>query len=82
MAFLEIRHSILINVIIIIVGLLSMGFLLLMGVANLINPDVSDAYLEQNTVACLVTCSISIAPLLVAIAAFRGILHRKKNSGE
>ena len=82
MAFLEIRTSILTNVIIIILGLLFMGFLLLMGIANLINPDVPDAHLKENTVACIVTCFISLGPLLAAIAAFRGILHRKKNSGE
>lgn len=79
MAFLEIRTSTFINAIIIIFGLLLTGFLLLMGIANLINPDVPDAYLAQNTRTCLLICSISVLPLLLAIAAFRGILHRKKS---
>lgn len=49
-------------------------FLLLMGVANLINPDVPDDYLTQNTVICLVVCGIGVVLLLVVIAALRGIL--------
>ena len=79
MAFLEIRASTMMNVVTIIFGLLLTGFLLLFGVANLINPDVPDAYLAQNTRTCLLVCCISVLPLLLAIAAFRGILHRKKS---
>lgn len=80
MAFLEIRTSTAISIIIIIVGLLVSGFLLLFGVANLINPDVPDAYLTQNTVVCLVVCSIGVIFLLLAIAALRGILIKKKSA--
>ncbi len=79
MAFLEIRSSTLTNLAIIIVGLLISGFLLLFGVANLINPDVPDAYLKQNTKVCLLVCIIGIVFLLLAVAAFRGILLRKKS---
>ena len=79
MAFLEIRTSTLINVVIIIFALLLTGFLLLMGITNLINPDVPDAYLAQNTRTCLLICCISVLPLLLAIAAYRGILHRNKS---
>jgi hypothetical protein len=82
MAFLEIRASTLGNIVIIIVGLLLAGFLLLLGVAHLIYPDVPEEHLALNTVMCLVVCCISLFPLLLAIAAFRGILHRKKNSRE
>jgi uncharacterized membrane protein YbhN (UPF0104 family) len=78
MACLEIRTSTIINVIILIVGLLVSGFLLLFGVANLINPDVPDAYLKQNTKVCLLVCIIGVVFLLLAIAAFRGILLKKK----
>jgi hypothetical protein len=80
MAFLEIRSSTAISVVIIIFGLFFSGLLLLFGIANLITPDVSDDYLTQNTVACLVACSIGVILLLVAIATFRGILHKKKSA--
>ena len=79
MAFLEIRTSITINVFIIIVGVIVSGFLLFFGIANLINPDVPEAYLNQNTKVCLMVCSIGMIFLLLAIAAFRGILSRKKS---
>jgi len=78
MAFLEIRCSIFINVFLIILGLFLAGFLLLFGVANLIHPDVPEAYLKQNTITCLVICCISILPLLLSVAAFRGLLLKKK----
>jgi len=80
MAFLEIRTSNVINVIILIIGLLVSGFLLLFGVANLINPDVPDAYLKQNTKVCLMVCSLGVVFLLLAIAAFRGILKKRKSA--
>ena len=79
MAFLEIRNSTITNLAILIVGLLISGFLLLFGVANLINPDVPDAYLKQNTKICLLVCIIGLVFLLLAIAALRGILLRKKS---
>lgn len=81
MAFLEIRTSAAMNVVIISLGLLLAGFLLLMGVANLIHPDVPAAYLSENTVVCLVICGISLVPLLVVIAAIRGILRNKRSPG-
>jgi hypothetical protein len=37
----------------IVLGVLLAAFLLLFGVANLINPDVPDNYLEQNTRVCV-----------------------------
>jgi len=79
MAFLEIRTSTIINLAIFIVGLLISGFLLLFGVANFINPDVPEAYLKQNTKICLLVCIIGVAFLLLAVAALRGILLRKRN---
>lgn len=80
MAFLEIRTSTALSVILIIVGLLFSGFFLLFGVANLINPEVSEEYMTQNTIACLVTISIGLAFLLLAIATFRGLSSKRKNS--
>jgi len=79
MAFLEIRTSTTTNLAILIVGLLISGFLLLFGVANLINPDVPDAYLKQNSKTCLLVCIIGVVFLLLAISALRGILLRNKN---
>jgi hypothetical protein len=80
MSFLEIRTPIVISVIIIIASLPVSGFFLLFGVANLIHPDVSDDALILNAVVCLVLCGIGVASLLVAIAAFRGILFRIKSA--
>jgi len=52
MAFLQIRTSATLGAILIIVGLLFSGFFLLFGLANLINPEVADGDLTQNTIAC------------------------------
>lgn len=82
MAFLEIRLSTVISGVIIIVGVIVSGFLLLFGVANLINPDVPEAYYAQNTKVCLVVCSIGVIFLMLAIAALRGILHKKNKHKE
>ena len=80
MTFLGIRTSRIINIAIIIMGLVVGGFLLLFGVANLINPDVPEAYYAQNTKVCLIVCSIGVIFLLLAIAAFCGILFKRKNA--
>ena len=80
MAFLKIRINNAINVIIMIAGLVISGLLLLLGVANLIHPDVPEAYYAQNTKVCLIVCGIGMIFLLLAIAAFRGILLRKKSN--
>ena len=77
MAFLKIHTSTAWSVVIIILGFLFSGFFLLFGIANLINPEVSDDYLTQNTIACLVVCSIGLFFLLVAIATLRGLLSKK-----
>jgi len=79
MSFLVLRTSVFVNVIIIIVGLLVSGILLLFGIANLIHPDVPDAYLTQNTLISLLVSCIGIAFLLLAIASFRGIVLKKKD---
>lgn len=82
LAFLEIRAHPVVNVVLMIMALPIAGFLLLMGVANLIQPDVSDRYLFLNTVICLLVCIIGLGLLLLAVAAFRGILHNRRNSKE
>jgi len=82
MAFLQFRFSITINVIIFIKGLIIGGFLLLFGVANLINPDVPDAYLAQNTKICLLVCSLGVIFFLLSIAALRGIILKIREKRE
>ena len=74
-----IKTSNLINVVIIIISLFISAFSLLFGIANLINPDVSDEYLFENTVICIVLCGIGISSLLLAIASLRGIIYKNKN---
>jgi len=76
--FLVIKTSPLTNLLIIIGSLIISAFSLLFGIANLINPEVSDEYLFQNTVVCIVLCGIGVTFLLLAIASFRGILYRTK----
>ena len=79
MKFLIIKTSNLINIVIIVASLFISGFFLLFGIANLINPDVPDAYLLQNTIVCIVVCSIGVSFLFLAFASFRGILYKKQN---
>ncbi len=80
MAFPFIRASNLANVLILLASLIISFFFFLFGIANLINPDVSDEFLFQNTVVCIVVIGIGVVLLLVAIASVRGILHNKQKS--
>jgi len=82
MPFLEISGSNREKIAIIIVSLPLGGLLLLMGVANLIYPDVPEDHLAVNTLMCLGGCFVGLILLLLAIAAFRGILHSKEDSRE
>lgn len=79
MSFPILRTSVIINVIILIISLNVSGFLLLFGIANLIKPDVPDAYMTQNTWICFLVCSIGIAFLLLAVASIRGIVLKLKH---
>lgn len=81
MKFLVIKTSNLTNILIIVVSLAISAFSFLFGIANLVNPEVSDEYLFQNTVVCLVLCGIGVSFLLLAIASFRGILYKNKVGG-
>jgi hypothetical protein len=76
MIFLIIKTSNLINAVIIAASLFISGFLFLFGIANLINPDVPQEFLLQNTIVCIVVCCIGVAFLLLAIASLRGILYK------
>ena len=75
MAFLEIRTSTPVSVFLIVLGLPASGAFLLFGLgclADLTNPD-------GGVVAALVFCGMGVLLLLMAIAAFRGIIRRKKS---
>ena len=75
MAFLEIRVPIAVSLILIVLGLPASGAFLLFGVDSLIHPESG-----ADIVPSLVLCGLGLFLLLMAIAAFRGILHRKRNS--
>ena len=75
MAFLEIRTSTPISVFLIVLGLPASVAFLSFGLgclADLTNPD-------GGIVAALVFCGMGVFLLLMAIAALRGILRRKKS---
>ena len=75
MAFLEIRVPTAIGAFLIVLGLPASVACLSFGLgclADLTNPD-------GGIVAALVFCCMGVFLLLMAIAAFRGILRRKKS---
>ena len=74
MAFLEIRVPTVISVVLIVLGLPAAVSFLYFGVAHLIGGNRADI------VPALVLCALGMYLLLMAIAAFRGMLHRNKNS--
>ena len=76
MRFLEIRVPTAIAVFLIVLGLPASAALLLFGLAGLWHPFHPDL----GWGAALVFCGMGVFILLMAIAAFRGILHRKRNS--
>jgi hypothetical protein len=79
MAFMKLRTSVVLNIVIVIAGVLVSGFLLLFGVVNLINPDVPDAYLAQNTKVSLAVCGIVIIFLLIVISPFCRMLLKNRS---
>ncbi len=78
MKFLVIRESYLLNIVILLVSLFVSFFSFSFGIVNLISPDVSDDFLVQNTIVCIVLCIIGVAFLLIAIASIQGILYKYK----
>ena len=80
MKLFVIRESYFINIVILILSLFISVFSLLFGIGNLINPEVSDEYLLQNTLICIVLCCIGILFLLVALVSIKGILYKFKKS--
>jgi len=73
MAFLEIRVSKLVGVVLIVLGLPASAAVLSIGVPHLIGGSWADF------VPALVLCGLGVFLLLMAIAAFWGFLHRKKS---
>jgi hypothetical protein len=85
-AFLEIRVPTVVAVLLIVLGLPASGAFLLFGVAHLVNPEggfhgLPAPFTEAwwGVVAALAFCGMGVFLLLMAIAAFRGILHRNKS---
>ncbi len=79
MKFPVIKTSIFVNILIIIISLFISALFLLFGIANIINPDVPQEFLKQNTIVCLVYCGIGVLFSLIAIASFRGILFKNRS---
>jgi hypothetical protein len=75
MAFLEIRVPTAITVVLVVLGLPASASFLLIGVPYLIGGSWADF------VPAVVLCGLGVFLLLMAIAAFRGILRRKKSPG-
>ena len=74
-----IRESYFLNIIILVSSLFVSFFAFLFGIANLITPDVSEDFLVQNTIVCIVLCLIGVLFLLIAFASIQGILYKIKN---
>ncbi len=79
MKFPVIRESYFLNIVILVCSVFISGFTLLFGIANLINPEVSEEYLFQNTIVCTILCVIGVVFLLIAFASIQGILYKIKN---
>ena len=75
MAFLEIRVPTAITVVLVVLGLPASASFLLIGVPYLIGGSWADF------VPAVVLCGLGVFLLLMAIAAFRGILRRKNSPG-
>ena len=76
MAYLEIRVRTAIAVFLIALGIPASGAFLLFGLGCLSDPFNPDG----GVVAGLTFCALGVFLLLMAIAAFRGILRRKQES--
>ena len=73
MGFLEIRAPIAVSLILMVLGPLAAGLLLPIGVGYLLRPESA-----ADIAPALVLCGLGVFLLLMAIAAFRGLLHRKR----
>lgn len=70
--FLKINLNIMLKIIRIIVGALMALFLLLFGVANLINPEVGESHLDQNTRICVMMIITGLAAIYAIFQPLTG----------
>lgn len=82
MAFSGLRNSTLANVALIVICLLLAAPLLMIGIGELVHPDVPESYFAQNTAICLGLCGLGVALLWVAIAVYRGMLLRRRKPAD
>ena len=80
MSLLKLRLSKPKAVVAIIFCIVFAHFTVLLGVANLLHPDVPAAYLAahpwRNTIACVVAITVGVALAIVAVATIRGSMLR------
>ena len=72
MHFPDINPSPILSAITILLGVLMASFLLLFGVANLINPDVPDSYLDQNTRVCVIVILTGLVSIYALFRPYSG----------
>jgi hypothetical protein len=78
MSRFRIRTSIPLALVVAGLGIPIGGFLVLMGVANLLNPDVPKAYYVQNAVVTLMVSLLGIGILLFVGGVIRGTFFPEK----
>jgi len=61
-------------------GVIGGGLFLLLGIANLINPEVPEAYLTQNTITCLAACFIGLVFFTTSNSNFTRSTSQKQNA--
>ena len=72
MRFPSTRNFTTLGVITIFLGVLLASLLLLFGIANLINPDVPDSYLDQNTRVCVLFILAGLVSIYALFRPFSG----------
>ena len=72
MRFSNISRSATLRIITVILGILMAFFFLLFGVANLINPDVPNSHLNQNTRVCVMLIIIGVASIYAFFRPYSG----------
>ena len=72
MCFSKISLSTTLRIITITLGVLMAFFFLLFGIANLINPDVPDDYLNQNTRVCVMLIITGVVSIYALFRPYSG----------
>ena len=76
----NIRISPPVAVLIFIFSVVSAPLLLFVGVAELIHPDVPEAYLFQNAVVCLTAIVLGVALPFVAVSVYLGSIRTRRSA--